>query len=179
MSRLAKKPIVLPKKVTAAVAGDEITIAGPLGSLTRRLPFGLAVAVDDHSLIIDSTSLPPEAARVLSGTYAAHLKNMILGVKQGFKKELILEGVGFKVALSGDKLTFSLGFSHPVIVTVPPMIKVVVDKNQLAISGFDKEALGEFAARLRDLKRPEPYKGKGIRYANEVVRRKQGKKVVA
>ena len=115
-------------------------------------------------------------SRSLLGTYASHIKNMIVGVTTGYEKKLILEGVGFKSAVSGKSLDLALGFSHPVKVEIPEGLAVTADKNLITISGIDKEKVGQFSAYVRSLKKPEPYKGKGFRYDNEVIRRKQGKK---
>ena len=115
----------------------------------------------------------------LWGTYASHLRNMVEGVTKGFQKQMIIEGVGYKANLVGTKLVFALGFSHPIELAIPEGIKVTVDKGTLTISGIDKELVGSFSAKIRDYKPPEPYKGKGIRYSTETLRRKVGKKVTA
>ena len=117
-------------------------------------------------------------SKSLWGTYASHIKNMIIGVQTPYQKKLILEGVGFKSEVKGKELNFSLGFSHPVIVSIPEGITATAEKNNITITGIDKELVGSFTAAVRALKKPEPYKGKGMRYENEVIRRKQGKKTV-
>ncbi|HVZ75939.1 MAG TPA: 50S ribosomal protein L6 [Candidatus Paceibacterota bacterium] len=175
MSRLAKRPIAIPAKTEVTISGDLITIKGPKGTLTRpgnRLisieqgPEGVQVAIAKDTL----------EARALVGSYASHIRNMIEGVNQGFTKKLLIEGVGYKWDVAGKTLNLALGFSHPVKVAIPEGLTAAVDKGTLAISGFDKELVGQFAANVRALKKPEPYKGKGIRYDGEVIRRKQGKK---
>jgi len=127
-----------------------------------------------------SLSVPKEnnQTKALWGTYASHIKNMVKGVNDGFEKKLILEGVGYKSQVTGTKLILALGFSHPVEVEIPIELKVKAEKNLLTISGIDKELVGSFSAQIRDLKKPEPYKGKGFHYSDEIVRRKQGKKSI-
>jgi large subunit ribosomal protein L6 len=117
-------------------------------------------------------------SRALWGTYGSHIANMVAGVNKPFEKKLILEGIGYKSEVKGDKIVFALGFSHPVEVLIPSGIKVTAEKNNITVSGIDKEEVGKFTANIRALKKPEPYKGKGMRYADEVVKRKQGKKSV-
>ena len=138
----------------------------------------------DISIVIDgknvTLSVPKEnkQTKALWGTYASHINNMIKGVNDGFEKKLILEGVGFKSQVSGNKLVLALGFSHPVEVIIPEGLSVKAEKNLLTILGIDKELVGSFSAKVRALKKPEPYKGKGFRYFDEIIRRKQGKKSV-
>ena len=136
------------------------------------------MTVDGKSISVTPVS-QSRLARALWGTYAAHVRNMIQGVSQPFIKKLQVEGIGFRAELSGKTLSFMIGFSHPVKVTIPEGLSVAVDKNIITISGADREQVGQFAASVRMLKKPEPYKGKGIRYEGEVVRKKQGKKVTS
>lgn len=178
MSRIGKQPIELGEKVTCAVAAGLVTIKGPLGAVSRPLDDRLKLEIGDKAVVIRPTKLTLDT-NALWGTYASHLRNMVLGVTQGFQKQLIIEGVGYKANLVGNKLVFALGFSHPIELSVPEGIKVTVDKNNLTISGIDKELVGSLAAKIRDYKPPEPYKGKGIRYATETLRRKVGKRVTA
>ena len=178
MSRLAKKPIIIPEKVKVAEATGNLNVVGPLGSLILKMNPLVNIKISDKQIELSSVGNSLRA-RALLGTYASHLKNMVTGVVSGFKKQLLIEGVGFKVAQVGDLLTFNLGFSHQIKVTVPKTLKVTIDKNEISISGASKEVVGQFAAEIRALKKPEPYKGKGIRYSDEVILRKQGKKVVA
>lgn len=178
MSRIGKQAIKLPEKTTCELKAGSITIAGPLGTLTRSLPPRLTFNFQDGIISV----VPKGTAttdRALWGTYGAHLKNMVIGVTSGFKKILLIEGVGYRVAEAGGILKLNLGFSHPVELAIPPGLKVTVDKNQITIEGIDRELVGQFAAVIRDKKRVEPYKGKGLRYHDEVVRRKAGKKVTA
>ncbi len=178
MSRVGKQKIVIPDKVTVEQDGELISARGPLGTVSRTFRPDIAITIAPGLITLEPANRL-KGTGALWGTYASHLKNMVIGVTAGFKKKLIIEGIGYRVSLSGLNLTFSLGFSHPVILAIPEGLKVTVDKNNLAVSGVDKEAVGRFAATIRDLKPPEPYKGKGIRYDTEVVRRKEGKKVVS
>lgn len=178
MSRIGKRPVQIPSGTEVSVSSDEIAVKGKGGTLKRPLHKSVAVSISGNEVLVtpaDSSRL----ARALWGTYAAHVRNMITGVNTPFSKKLQIEGIGFKAELSGKKLKLSLGFSHPIEVSVPEGLTVAVDKNLVTISGADKDAVGQFAASVRALKKPEPYKGKGIRYEDEVVRRKEGKKAVA
>lgn len=177
MSRLAKKPIVLPEKTEVTISGTTVTVKGPHATLTRS--FHPAVRFEETgagiqvSLAADGAKLKP-----LVGTSVSHLKNMLAGTHTPFVKKLVVEGIGFKAEIKGANLTLALGFTHPVTVPIPPGLSVVAEKNVITISGPDKEAVGQFAAVVRAKRPPEPYKGKGIRYDTEVIRRKQGKKTV-
>ena len=175
MSRLAKRPIAIPAKTEINVSGSSLTDKGPKGTLTR--PINRAVTIEVGA---EGVQVSPKGenlvSRAMVGTYASHVRNMIEGVNQGFTKKLLVEGVGFKWDVQGKTLNLALGFSHPVKVAIPEGLTVTAEKATLTISGSDLEQVGQFAANVRDLKKPEPYKGKGIRYDNEVVRRKQGKK---
>lgn len=177
MSRIGKKPITLPANTTLVVDGSSIAVKGPLGELSRALHPMIEVKVEGESVSVVPKRLTLES-RALWGTYASHIQNMVSGVNTPFVKKLILEGIGYKSEVKGDKIVFALGFSHPVEVAIPKSLKVTAEKNAITVSGSDKEEVGAFAAKLRDLKKPEPYKGKGMRYDTEVVRRKQGKKSV-
>lgn len=178
MSRVAKKLIPIPQKTEVASAEGQLSVKGPLGALSRALPDVLTLVVVDSQAGI-TTKRSGGETQALAGTYVSHLENMIEGVNKGFGKKLIIEGVGYRAAVTGQKMTLALGFSHPVEVAIPEGIKVTVEKNLVTITGFDKELVGQFAANLRALKKPEPYKGKGIRYETEIIRRKEGKKVVS
>ncbi|MFA7309997.1 MAG: 50S ribosomal protein L6 [Candidatus Paceibacterota bacterium] len=178
MSRIGKKEIKIPAGTEVVVTQGEVSVKGKGGTLTRALHPVIAVAVENGEVKVtpkDNSRL----ARALWGTYAAHMRNMIAGVNTPFEKKLQVEGIGYKAELSGKQLKLTVGFSHPVLVAVPDGLKVGVDKNIITVTGADKEQLGEFAATVRAVKKPEPYKGKGIRYEGEVVRMKQGKKVAA
>ena len=173
MSRVAKKPIIVPEKRTVAVEGVTVTVKGPLGELARAFKPGIEVKSENGAVMV--TLKRPEDY-VVWGTTASHIKNMIKGVTDGFTKKLVIEGIGFKSDVKGSDLHLSLGFSHPVKVEIPAGLKVTADKNIITIEGVSTEAVGQFASKVRALKKPEPYKGKGIRYDDEVIRRKQGKK---
>ncbi|KKQ83265.1 MAG: 50S ribosomal protein L6 [Parcubacteria group bacterium GW2011_GWB1_38_8] len=177
MSRIGKKVITLPEKTELKVSGGSVFVKGPLGELSRVLHKNIEVKINGNEVTLHPTKENIET-RALWGTYASHISNMISGVNKVFEKKLILEGIGFKSEVKLDKIVLSLGFSHPVEVLIPNDLKVTAEKNVITISGRDKEQVGQFSARLRSLKKPEPYKGKGMRYDNEVIRRKQGKKSV-
>ena len=174
MSRIGKKLIDLPEKTEVSVLEDFIVVKGPGGELKRALHPKIEIQVDGKTVKV----LPKGEVDALWGTYASHISNMISGVNKPFEKKLILEGIGYKSEVRGDKIILALGFSHPVEVSIPIDLKVTTEKNIITISGADKEKVGSFAAKLRALKKPEPYKGKGFRYDTEVIRRKQGKKSV-
>lgn len=178
MSRVGRQIISIPDKVEVALDGGLVSVRGPLGNLTRLVKSDVLVTVKDKAITL-APAAGSVAAKALWGTYASHIKNMVEGVTKGFTKKLIIEGIGYKILLRGNDLELDIGFSHSVMVPIPEGIKVTVDKNMVTISGYDKEKVGEFAARIRAYKKTEPYKGKGIRYEDERVRRKQGKKTVA
>lgn len=176
MSRIGKQPILIPEKTEVTKAGNVLSVKGPLGNLSRE--FGrneIEIKIEEGQVVLipRRTSL---FSKALWGTYASHIRNMVKGVHTPFVKKLIVEGVGFKSAVSGNKLEMGLGFSHPVILSIPEDLKVTAEKNVITISGIDKESVGAFTAFVRSQKKPEPYKGKGIRGEKEVIRRKEGKK---
>jgi large subunit ribosomal protein L6 len=175
MSRLAKRPIEIPKAAEITVTGGVVRVKGPKGTLERQGNRIVDVAVTPEGVQVSTKSDSIEARATL-GTYASHVRNMFEGVTKGFSKKLLIEGVGYKWDVQGKTLNLALGFSHPVKLAIPEGLTAAVDKGALTISGFDKELVGQFAANVRALKKPEPYKGKGIRYDGEVIRRKQGKK---
>ena len=177
MSRLAKRPIAIPAKTEVTVKDGVLQVIGPKATLSRQGHRLISVEVGKEGVQVAPKADTIEA-RALLGTYASHVRNMIEGVNKGFSKKLLIEGVGFKWEVQGKTLNLALGFSHPVKVAIPEGLTVTIDKGILSISGSDKEVMGQFAANIRALKKPEPYKGKGIRYEGEVVRRKQGKKAV-
>lgn len=179
MSRIGKQLQEIPKGVTVSFADHVLTVKGPKGELKRQFPKEISFIVEGDTLktaIADENDL---AQRAMWGTAGSHAENMILGVTAGYSKKLEIQGVGYKVEMMGKDLKFALGFSHPVIIKVPEGIKVAIEKSFLTISGFDKEAVGQFTANIVAWKKPEPYKGKGIRYEGQVVPIKQGKKAVA
>jgi large subunit ribosomal protein L6 len=175
MSRLGKKEITIEPNVTASLAGELLTIKGPKGELTRSIDKKLSVKIEGNTIQVE-VKKTKENLSALWGSYASHIMNMIEGVTKGFSKKLQIEGIGYKAELKGTDIIFGLGFSHPVIVKVPEGLTALVEKNIITISGIDKEKVGAYAAGIRDLKKPEPYKGKGIRYEGEYVPMKQGKK---
>lgn len=175
MSRLAKKPITIPAKTEAAFAGGVLTVKGPLGTLTKVMKPIVKFAIDKDTITLTPGQETPDT-RVFLGTYVAHVKNMLAGVNKPFEKKLIVEGIGFKADIKGTTLAMALGFSHPVNMPIPSDLKVTSEKNVITVSGIDREKVGQFAAEIRAKKKPEPYLGKGVRYSDEVIRRKQGKK---
>lgn len=175
MSRIGRKAIAIPGGVQVDLDGNFITVKGPKGTLSRALHPDMGVRVDGAELIVERPS-DAKLHRSLHGTTRSVVANMVEGVTNGFQKSLDLVGVGYRAAKSGEKVTLSLGFSHPVeILPVEGIEMEVPAVNKLIVKGIDKEQVGIFAAKIRDLRKPEPYKGKGIRYENEVVRRKVGK----
>ena len=175
MSRLAKRPIAIPAKTEVTVSGGLVMVKGPKGTLQRPIHRMVTIEVGEGGVQVSPKGESLQS-RALIGTFASHIKNMIGGVNSGFSKKLLIEGVGYKWDVQGKTLNLALGFSHPVKVAIPEGLTVKADKGALDISGFDKELVGQFAADIRAMKKPEPYKGKGIRYDGEVIRRKQGKK---
>lgn len=166
---------MLPANTEIKLTDDAVLVKGPLGELSRSLHPIIEIKIDGNTVTVVPRRMTLES-RALWGTYASHLINMVSGVNKPFEKKLILEGIGYKSEVRGDKIVFALGFSHPVEVAIPSTLKVTAEKNNITISGSNKEEVGQFAAQIRALKKPEPYKGKGMRYDGEVIRRKQGKK---
>ena len=177
MSRIGKKLITIPEKTTFAIANGLVTVKGPLGELKRTFKPEIAIVLENGVVTLNPIRKSLEL-QALWGTYSAHIQNMIAGVNTLFEKKLIVEGIGFKSDVKGKELLMALGFSHPVKVIIPDGLKVTAEKNVITVSGIDIEKVGQFVAQVRALKTPEPYKGKGIRYDSEVIRRKQGKKSV-
>ncbi len=177
MSRIGKQEILIPGGVKVTQSGAVLTVVGPKGTLTKTFRDDVAIAVSDKAVNL-TIKRNDKFSKSIWGTYAAHIKNMIAGVQVPYQKELILEGVGYKSEVKGKTFNFALGFSHPVVVAIPEGITATADKNNITISGIDKELVGSFTAAIRALKKGEPYKGKGMRYDDEVIRRKQGKKTV-
>jgi large subunit ribosomal protein L6 len=178
MSRIGKKEIPLPDKVKVAVAGNgAIVVEGPKGKLEWTLPKGVAAKVDEKSVVF-TTESESRSAKAMHGLSRALVNNMVTGVSQGFKRDLEIQGVGFKAAVQGKQLNLSIGKSHPVLFDIPESIKVTVTENtKISVEGIDRQIVGQAAANIRAYYPPEPYKGKGIRYAGEQVRRKEGKTV--
>lgn len=175
MSKIGKQPIEIPAGVEVKIDGSFVVAKGIKGELKRKLPEGIKVEIKENQIIVSPDSENKKTG-ALWGLSRALLFNLVKGAEQGFEKKLEIEGVGYRANLQGEKLILSLGFSHPVEVETPAGIKFLVEKNVITISGADKEIVGQIAAKIRAFKKPEPYKGKGIRYQGEVVRRKAGKK---
>ncbi|MGB4758869.1 MAG: 50S ribosomal protein L6 [Candidatus Saccharimonadales bacterium] len=174
MSRIGKLPIAIPSGVTITVDPSTITVAGPKGSLSQFTVEGVTVKQEESQILV--TRANDEAPnRAKHGLMRALVNNMVVGVTQGFSKKLEINGVGFRVALAGDSLKFNLGFSHEVIYKLPQGVTAVVEQNTITVSGISKQQVGQVAAEIRALKKPEPYKGKGIKYADERIIRKSGK----
>ena len=175
MSRIGRMPIAIPAGVTVEVAeNNKVTVKGPKGTLERVLPAEMEIKVEGAEIVV---SRPNDLKKMksLHGLTRTLINNMVVGVTAGYEKKLEVNGVGYKVSKAGKKLTLSLGFSHPVEMEDPEGIETTVDNNIIIVKGIDKEKVGQFAAEIRDKRRPEPYKGKGIKYADEVIRRKVGK----
>jgi large subunit ribosomal protein L6 len=178
MSRLGQRPIEIPEKTEVTINDSNVVVKGPLGELSENFnSTDIEIKMEDGKITV-TPKKDNVATRSLWGTYASLIRNMISGVNEAYKKELIVEGVGFKASVQGNKVVMSLGFSHPVELEIPEGLTVTEEKNNLTITGIDKQAVGEFAAVIRSKKKPEPYKGKGIRYSDEIIRRKEGKKTV-
>ncbi|KKQ86531.1 MAG: 50S ribosomal protein L6 [Parcubacteria group bacterium GW2011_GWF2_38_8] len=187
MSRIGKQEIQIPKGVEVMKDGAVLKVAGPKGVLTKIFRDDVVIAIKNKIITLE-VKRNDKFSKSLWGTYASHIKNMIKGVETPYQKKLILEGIGFKSEVKsarlpaqpgvggGKEFNFALGFSHPVVVPIPEGITATAEKNNITITGIDKELVGSFTAVVRALKKSEPYKGKGIRYEDEVVRRKQGKK---
>ena len=178
MSRLAKKPTAIPQGVEVTFSDCTLFTKGPKGNLSVSVDPRITVEVKDNEVHFIVKAKNDLEALALWGTYAAHLRNMIEGVTKGYTKKLEVEGVGFKWEVKGKDIVMALGFSHPVIVAIPEGIQAITEKLTMTITGIDKEKVGQFAAQVRNYKKPEPYKGKGIHYVGEYIRRKQGKKTV-
>lgn len=177
MSRVGKKPIVIPPGLQVKIEGDLVTVAGPGGEAQQRLGGGISAKMEDGRVLVSRSSDSKET-RSAHGLYRSLIANMVEGVLKEYEKRLEIVGVGYRARVDGDAIVLQLGFSHPVELHVPEGIKVEVDKNtKIKVAGSDKKLVGEFAARIRGFLPPEPYKGKGIRYENEYVRRKTGKTI--
>jgi large subunit ribosomal protein L6 len=175
MSRIAKAPVELPQGVTATIAGSAVTLKGAKGSLSLALGPGVTVVQAEKHLEV--TYSDPGQARTLAGSARAHLANMVKGVTKGYEKKLELVGVGFRAQVQGKTLNLTLGFSHPVNFPIPEGIVIETpSQTEIMVRGVDRQKVGQVAAEIRDIRPPEPYKGKGVRYANEQISLKEGKK---
>ncbi len=159
------------------MAGDTLTVKGSKGTLTKRVHPVIGIEVASEGVLVTPKN-HSRLAKALTGTFASHVRNMVAGVETPYKRVLILEGVGYRVEVKGKEIIFTVGFSHQVKLPVPEGITATTEKNAITLEGVDKETVGQFAANIRRVKPPEPYLGKGIRYQNEIIRRKQGKKAV-
>lgn len=190
MSRIGKKPVVLENGVTAEIAGHTLTVKGPKGSLTLEVHPKVSVKVENNEVLVDVAKKEDKKERALWGLFRSLVQNMVDGVTKGYSKTLDIVGVGFKAEVRGQNLVLNLGFSHPIDFAIPQGVEMKVEKNPekvtilqyqttVTISGIDKHLVGQVAANIRELKKPEPYKGKGIKYGDEVIARKAGKVVKA
>jgi len=176
MSRIGRLPIAVPAGVTVEIAANnEVTVKGPKGTLVKSLPTEMEIKKDGEEIIVTRPS-DLKKMKSLHGLTRTLINNMVIGVSEGYRKVLEVNGVGYRAAKSGNKLTLSLGYSHPVEMEDPEGVETTLEgQNKITVSGIDKEKVGQYAAEIRDKRRPEPYKGKGIKYADEVIRRKVGK----
>ena len=176
MSRIGRLPVAIPAGVTVEVAeNNKVTVKGPKGTLERELPTEMTIKVEGEEVVVTRPN-DLKKMKALHGLTRTLINNMVVGVTEGYQKVLEVNGVGYKAAKSGSKLTLSLGYSHPVEMEDPEGVETVLEgQNKIIVKGIDKEKVGQFAAEIRDKRRPEPYKGKGIKYADEVIRRKVGK----
>ena len=176
MSRIGQRKLTVPQGVTVNVDGNNVTVKGPKGELNLNVDRLIEVVVEDN-VVITKQKNPSKRANVLEGTTNSLINNMLIGVSTGFEKSLEAVGVGYRFNVAGNKITVNAGYSHPVIVEVPSGLSVTSESNtEITIHGIDKQKVSEFAANIRKIREPEPYKGKGIRYKDEHVRRKEGKK---
>jgi large subunit ribosomal protein L6 len=174
MSRIGRKPLVLPKGVTVTPKAGTVGVKGPKGELVKALPDGVTLKIEPGKLLVERADDSREN-RSKHGLMRAHLANMVKGVTDGWTRELEINGVGYRAEVAGDSVTMALGFSHPVVFKLPKGVAAKVDKNRLILTGADRDVLGQTAAKFRELRPPEPYKGKGVKYLEEVIVRKVGK----
>ena len=174
MSRVGRKPIAIPKGVNITIGKDQVAVKGPKGELKRPVPSGVALKASGTELLVERAD-DSRDNRSKHGMMRAIVANMVKGVSEGFERRLEINGVGYRAEVAGQKLNMALGFSHPVVFDLPKGVSAKVDKNQVILTGIDREQLGETASKIRDIRPPEPYKGKGIKYLEEVIHRKVGK----
>lgn len=177
MSRIGKQPIIIPENVEVKINGDQVTVKGPKGELNQIVPIQIEISLKDKKVLVRPQGNSKEAS-VLWGLFRTLIFNMVKGVTDGFEKKLEIEGVGYKALVQEKKLILSLGFSHPIEIEAPDGIEFSMEKDIIVVSGLDKQLVGQLAAKIRDQRKPEPYKGKGIHYLGEVIRRKAGKKAI-
>jgi len=175
-SRIGKQPVPVPSNVTIKLEGQDIQVKGPLGELSLTYPREVKVERQEEGILKVSKAVESKRANQMHGLFRTLTDNLVVGVSKGFEKKLQLIGVGYRATVEGNEVVLNLGFSHPVRMTIPTGLKVKVDENtRITVSGYDKSDIGQFAASIRKWRPPEPYKGKGIKYEDEVVRRKEGK----
>ncbi|MGI6070448.1 MAG: 50S ribosomal protein L6 [Blautia sp.] len=175
MSRIGRLPVVIPAGVTVDIADEnKVTVKGPKGTLEKVLPAEMEIKIEDGQVVVTRPN-DLKKMKSLHGLTRSLIHNMVVGVSEGYTKELEVNGVGYRASKQGKKLVLALGYSHPVEMEDPEGLESKVDGNKIIVSGIDKEKVGQYAAEIRDKRRPEPYKGKGIKYADEVIRRKVGK----
>ena len=179
MSRIGKKPIVIPAGVTAEFKDDSLKVKGPKGELVLDVHPKVLLEIKDSEMLVSVKHPNEKSERALWGLFRALINNMVVGVTAGFSKILEINGVGYKASMAGTKLVLNLGYSHPIEMEVPKGLEAKVEKNIITITGTDRQSVGQFAAVVRSQREPEPYKGKGIKYSDEVIRRKAGKVVKA
>ena len=176
MSRIGKRTVTIPENVNVDILDKKLVVKGPKGELSLDLVDGIKINVEGNALTVEMTK-NDKFTHAMHGTTNANIRNMIIGVSEGYKKGLEIVGVGYKFNVQGNKLTVSAGYSHPVVMEVPNGLTVTgISNTEIEVSGIDKEKVGEFAANVRKVRKPEPYKGKGIKYKGEQIRRKEGKK---
>ena len=174
MSRIGKKPVVIPKGVTLSQKAGHFSVKGPKGELTKHIPDGVTMKLEGDKVTVSRADNSP-ACRAKHGLVRAHLANMVKGVTTGWQRELEINGVGYRAEVSGDTVTFALGYSHPIVFKLPKSISAKVEKNRLTLTSADKDELGQVTAKMRELRPPEPYKGKGVKYVEEFIKKKVGK----
>lgn len=175
MSRIGRQVIRIPAGVTVEHINGEVVVRGPKGELKRPISDVIQIKIENDELTLDVVNKEDKTERSLWGTFASHIKNMVTGVTEPFKKQLEVNGVGYRVAMQGKDLKIEVGYSHPVVYVVAEGVVASVEKNLITVESIDKELLGRVAAEIRSIRKPEPYKGKGIKYVDEVIRRKAGK----
>jgi large subunit ribosomal protein L6 len=174
MSRIGRKPLPIPKGVTLAQKAGSFSVKGPKGELSKHMPDGITIKAEGTNFLVLRADDSREN-RAKHGLVRAHLANMVKGVTDGWTRELEINGVGYRAEVAGDTLTMALGYSHPVVFKLPKGVTAKVEKNRVALSGADRDMLGQTAAKVRELRPPEPYKGKGVKYVEETIKKKVGK----
>ncbi len=175
MSRIGKQPVIIPEGVIVEINDRIINVSGKKGKLQENLVPGVIVVMEEGKIVVSVKNPDDKKQRAKWGLQRSLINNMVIGVSNGYEKKLEVNGVGYRVALQGKKLILNVGFSHPVEYDIPETVEAIVEKNAIILKSFDKHLLGQTAAEIRSIKKPEPYKGKGIKYSDEVIRRKAGK----